>query len=183
MSVAAKMTAIADNIRSLLGISGKLGLDAMATNLGTERTNIDSAFAAVGNKGGTVPSSKVSGNLAAAIASIPAGAAVQRKADSFTTDGSGGATVNCGFKPDVVYIKGDRTTEDGVTAENSQAIVFSEDTRSNLCTAMYNNEGVVEAFWTRSDSGFSANMTEYNWDWEASAASGMTFNYVAIKYT
>lgn len=33
MSVATKMTAIADKIRSLLGISGAMGLDAMATNL------------------------------------------------------------------------------------------------------------------------------------------------------
>ena len=35
MSVNSKMTAIADKIRSLLGISGTLGLDSMATNLGT----------------------------------------------------------------------------------------------------------------------------------------------------
>ena len=33
MSVNSKMTAIADKIRSLLGISGALGMDAMATNL------------------------------------------------------------------------------------------------------------------------------------------------------
>ena len=35
MSVNSKMTAIADKVRTLLGISGKLGLDAMSTNLGT----------------------------------------------------------------------------------------------------------------------------------------------------
>lgn len=35
--------------------------------------NITAAFAAIGNKGGTVPSSKVSGNLATAINSIPEG--------------------------------------------------------------------------------------------------------------
>lgn len=34
MSVKAKMTAIADEIRELSGISGAMGLDAMATNLG-----------------------------------------------------------------------------------------------------------------------------------------------------
>lgn len=71
MSVNSKMTAIADTIRALLGLSGTMGLDAMATNLGTEQTNIANAFTAVGNKGGAVPSSKVSGNLASAIASIP----------------------------------------------------------------------------------------------------------------
>ena len=57
MSVNSKMTAIADKIRSLLGITGAMGLDAMATNLETEQTNVASAFSAVGDKGGTVPSS------------------------------------------------------------------------------------------------------------------------------
>lgn len=71
MSVNSKMTAIADKIRALLGISGAMGLDAMATHLGTEQTNVASAFAAIGSKGGTVPTSKVSGNLADAIRSIP----------------------------------------------------------------------------------------------------------------
>lgn len=35
MVVNSKMTAIADKIRDLLGISDKMGLDSMATNLGT----------------------------------------------------------------------------------------------------------------------------------------------------
>ena len=73
MSVNSAMTAIADEIRSILGISGSMGLDAMGTNLGTVRNDLTSAFAAVGNKGGTVPASKVSGNLAGAIASIVTG--------------------------------------------------------------------------------------------------------------
>lgn len=40
MSVNSKMTSIADKIRSLLGISGKLGLDAMDTNLETANTEV-----------------------------------------------------------------------------------------------------------------------------------------------
>lgn len=40
MSVNSKMTEIADKIRSLLGINGKLGLDAMATNLETANTEV-----------------------------------------------------------------------------------------------------------------------------------------------
>lgn len=35
MVVNSKMTAIADKIRDLLGISDKMGLDSMTTNLGT----------------------------------------------------------------------------------------------------------------------------------------------------
>lgn len=73
MSVNEKMTAIADKIRALLGISDTMGLDAMANNLVAEQTNVSAAFTAIGNKGGTVPPSKVSGNLASAIGTIPTG--------------------------------------------------------------------------------------------------------------
>ena len=40
MSINSKMTGIADRIRSLLGISGKLGLDAMNTNLETANEEV-----------------------------------------------------------------------------------------------------------------------------------------------
>ena len=42
MSVATKMTAIADKIRNLLGLSEKMGLDAIETNLGEVVTEVDS---------------------------------------------------------------------------------------------------------------------------------------------
>lgn len=73
MSVNSKMTAIADDIRSILGISGVMGLDAMKTNLDTVQNDLIGAFTAVSDKGGTIPASKVSGNLASAIASIVTG--------------------------------------------------------------------------------------------------------------
>ena len=41
MSVSSKMTAIANKISTLLGISGTMGLDAMATNLGTVQDEVD----------------------------------------------------------------------------------------------------------------------------------------------
>ncbi len=42
MSVNSKMTAIADRIRTLLGLSGTMGLDAMATNLQEANTVVNS---------------------------------------------------------------------------------------------------------------------------------------------
>lgn len=42
MSVSTKMTAIADKIRSLLGLTGTMGLDAMASNLGEVEDEVDS---------------------------------------------------------------------------------------------------------------------------------------------
>lgn len=79
MSIQSSMTAIANKIRAIRGITGTMGLSTMETNLTTVQTDINNAFTAVGNKKGTVPSSKVSGNLASAINSIPAGVELNYK--------------------------------------------------------------------------------------------------------
>ena len=105
MSINTAMTSIADRIRGLLGLTGTMGLDAIASNLAVEQANISDAFAAVSSKGGTVPDSQASGNLAAAIGTIPTGAAVQRKSGTFTTNTGGDSTVECGFQPDLVYLQ------------------------------------------------------------------------------
>lgn len=176
-----KMTTIAEKIRSLLGITGKMGLDAMATNLETEQANIDAAYAAISTKGGTVPSSKVSGNLASAIASISLGVDVQRNSGSFSTS-RGQATVNCGFKPDVVFVKGTSFSEDNILYNPSQSIVFSEDDRNIPLTTMHTSSGTLDLFWEQKSNGFSVNIYAYDLDWkEVSPPSSL--NYVAIKYT
>lgn len=41
MSLNSKMTAIADKIRALLGLTGTMGLDAMANHLGDAVTEVD----------------------------------------------------------------------------------------------------------------------------------------------
>lgn len=65
MSVNSKMTAIADEIRTLRGVAGKMGLDAMASNLDAANTTVDTqsnlleqAIAALEGKaaGGIIPS-------------------------------------------------------------------------------------------------------------------------------
>jgi hypothetical protein len=42
MSISSKMTAIADKVRALLGVSGKLGFDAIAENLEEAVVSCDS---------------------------------------------------------------------------------------------------------------------------------------------
>lgn len=108
MSVQSKMTAIASKIRALLGITETMGLDAMATNLEAVQTDLTTAFATVSNKGGTIPSLLVSGNLEAAINSIPTGASNNSPysyAEEFIwTAPSGGETIyiphSLGVEPD-----------------------------------------------------------------------------------
>lgn len=185
MSVNSKMKAVADKIRSLLGIDGTMGLDAMASNLGTVQTNIASAFTAVANKGGTVPSFKVVGNLAGAINSIPSGVAVQRAAGSFTTNGNGFATVNVGFQPDIILITG--MILDGYNFEFHSAVVFSESTRSDMIqsSASYSNEFPFGVFfnWARETTGFITDVTAFDSSWGQSKVANTTFNCVVMKYT
>ena len=183
MSVNSKVTAIADKIRALLGLSGKMGLDAMATNLGTEQTNIANAFTAVGNKGGTVPSSKVSGNLATAINSIPIGATIQRKTGSFTTDSSGKATVNCGFKPDAVFLTG-KAASSSDTVHTGAAFYDG-----NITTVRSYFSGSSRTY-VRSDytvkqtsNGFTVEGKRLNTSFTSSADSKRSVGYIAIKYT
>ena len=184
-----KMTAIADKIRSLMGIEDKMGLDVMATNLETEQTNVESAFAAVGNKGGTVPSSKVSSNLASAISSIPVGNAIQTKTGSFTTNSQGTATVtDLGFKPDFVAIDGGTyvgSYGSGTKVFNGAAFTAGNVNKSSLTiTPLANSQHILtDIILTQTDSGFS--VTAKNWaaDWTESICANRTLSYVAVKYT
>lgn len=182
MSVKSKMTAIADKIRALLGISGTMGLDAMSANLATIQTDISGAFTAVGNKGGTVPSSKVSGNLASAINSIPAGVTVRTTSGSFSTDSNGTATVNCGFQPDLVYV-----TQGYVYQVNgylvSANLAFHESSNKKLYTSFWNEDDVItDIFATRNANGFSVEMVTYDGSWNPSPYNA-EFEYTAVKYT
>lgn len=83
MSVNSKMTAIADGIRALNGGTAALGLDAMATALGVEKTNVEAALAALAEKG-VDTSGKGLADIAGLIASIEAGGGAQVATGSVT---------------------------------------------------------------------------------------------------
>lgn len=108
MSVNSKMTAIADQIRALLGLTGTMGLDEMATHLGTEQSNVTAALAAIADKGVTVPDGSNSDSLAALIAAIEAG-------------GGGGTAVPVSMK-DVNFYDYDGTLVASYTLAEAQAL-------------------------------------------------------------
>lgn len=174
-----KMTAIADKIRSILGITGKMGLDAMASNLETEQSNIAAAFTSVESKGGAVPESKVSGNLASAILGIPEGAEIKRKRGTFSTK-SGSATVDCGFTPDLFYF-----TTNG-TADNylmTGCLAFEAANQTKLTTTVWDeNDNFIDVFGTRNATRVSISAVSYDASWDENSYSG-AFSYVAVKYT
>lgn len=181
MSVNSKMKAIADQIRSLLGISGDMGLDEMATNLVTEQINVVNAFASVGNKGGTVPDSKVSANLVAAIESIPTGVTVQKTSGFFTTK-KGSANITCGFQPDIFFFT-QNELYDG--HEMTGCFAFAECSNPRASTSIWDkNEDIIDVIATRSATGVSLTMYTFEdyVNWEETYYNG-TFDYVAVKYT
>ena len=179
-----KMTVIADSIRSLLGLTEAMGLDAMATNLGTEQTNIADAFTAVGNKGGTVPESKVSGNLASAIDTILTGATIQRKTGSFTTTSSGAASVDCGFKPDAVFIYASRSSDTSRVYYAGVSFLEYGITSVNTILCGPDNSYPFSTYtFTQSNSGFSVSAKKLSTSWSESADANRTINYVAVKYS
>ena len=182
MSVNSKMTAIADKIRSLLGITGTMGLDEMATNLGTEQTNVEGAFTAIGDKGGTVPTAKVSGNLASAVASIPEGVTVQKKTGTVTTSYAGTASANVGFKPDIVAF--DFGSMDG--NYNYSGVMFAEANRTSLMVVAPPTSTsyiLTSLTVTQTSNGFSLTAKKLSTSFSESNEASRTLNYIAIKYT
>lgn len=106
MSVNSKMTAIADKIRGLRGITGQMGLDAMATHLATVQSQISAALTTLSDMGVSVPAGATAGNLSALIATLtPRFTNVLRKAvDSSGNPYNGGK----GFKENY-YMNGSTT--------------------------------------------------------------------------
>lgn len=178
-----KMTTIADKIRSLLGITGKMGLDAMATNLETEKANIESAFSAVGSKGGTIPESKTSGNLASAIETIFTGVSVQMKSGTVTGVNGYSKTVDCGFKPDVVLFIG-RHPYDNSAFHAGVDFHNSEQTNINTMFAPPNLSFIFTAIYvTQTSSGFQIRAIKLDNSMNESDESNRSIDYIAIKYT
>lgn len=143
---------------------------------------ISDAFTVIGNKGGTVPSSKVSGNLASAINSIPAGVTVQKRTGTFTTNSSGQATINCGFTPDLVVVYGS-THNNG---EWNFTFAFSEKATSyeDLVCQIQNTTGTLIGIASKATNGFSLQVNGFGWDWSGTTAgNNKQFSYTTVKYT
>ena len=137
---------------------------------------ISDAFTVIGNKGGTVPSSKVSGNLATAINSIPTGVTVQRVTGTIT----GGKTINCGFKPDLVSIKVPEAGEDGWF---HPAAAFTEIGMDKDILQAEVMDGFYYFCLTRTNSGFTCDwISFFDFDFNASEVTGK-YQFTAIKYT
>ena len=127
-----KMTAIADQIRKLIGVTGTMGLDAMATNVTTANTAVTSAKTAITNKGVTVPSSADVTDLATYIAKIVTGSTGYKMASGSKTLSSSvesiSITHNLGVTPKLVVFF-------------PFSVVASAGTSANVTLVVYNGVG------------------------------------------
>lgn len=145
------------------------------------KQNVSAAFTAIGNKGGTVPSSKVSGNLASAIQSIPEGATVQRKNGTFTTNGDDYVSVDCGFSPDVLILFAPETNGEG--EYYNMAFPFGETGETEHRAQCEIMEGIVYCGVTKQTNGFRLDFCNFfTFDWEYQETI-YNLTYLAIKYT
>ena len=140
---------------------------------------VSDAFTTIGNKGGTVPSSKVSGNLATAIQSIPEGVTVKVVEGSVTTNTSGNATINCGFKPDLIVFTSNFLHDFSVSFyDKSVGIVLYP-------LVWANEEGkLAECGVTVTNTGATlSGLVLYGTNWIETVQRSKVLNYTAIKFT
>lgn len=143
------------------------------------QTAVTNAYTVIANKGGTVPSQKVSGNLASAIDSIPAGTTVLRSEGWFVE----GETINCGFKPDLVSVMIPEAGEDGWF---HPAAAFHETGMDELLLQAEVMEGFFYFGLVRTSTGFTVDFISfYDWEWnyEDYDYDKQEFQFTAVKYT
>lgn len=98
---------------------------------------------------------------------------------------NGYASVNCGFKPDMVYITQGYTfsDEDNNTVIAGACFPFTDSGREYInCLIHDRNDDFIEFFVNRTSNGFEVYTCSIDTSWNDTAYIG-SFNYTAVKYT
>lgn len=190
MSLKTKMTAIADKIRTLLGITDAMGLDAMANNIQTAQNEVEdqaSLIAQLQNvlaikSAGIVPSGDfvIDANgiydvtqYANALVKVPFTTVETRRGQFIKEYMSGDLNVEIGFVPDVVQIipTGYEDRDDG-----SGSVFFYRDTigslRLNTADVDFEIRLIPDGFCV-STMGTHGSVTAFD----------HPFYYIAVKFT
>lgn len=118
-----------------------------------------------------------------AVNGISVGVTVQRKTGTVRTDKNGDATVNCGFKPDVVAFEAE-----GHLYPVFSGLMFAEANETTL--EMYTRPADTANYFVSAlsvnitETGFSIiDATKISYSIEQAVDSYRTFTYTALKYT
>lgn len=115
--------------------------------------------------------------------SISGPAQAQQYEGTFTTDASGNATVNCGFKPDAVLIK---VSHDDTYECNLNCIFAgAESPGLTQCAITWNSDytSIYEADFSQLSNGFYVEIYGYSANWQSFEIPNATYSFVAVKYT
>lgn len=139
---------------------------------------------AIRKKGGTSASMSFPNGFSSAINAISTGVTVQRKSGTFTTNSSGAATVNCGFKPDAVFFTG--TNPMSNNSAFHAGVAFTEVGVNSIETIFVPpSTGYLFASFvtTQATSGFTVKGFRVSTSLQTSTDSNHTVNYIAVKYS
>lgn len=147
-------------------------------------SDLSSIANAIRKKGGTSASMSFPNGFSSAINAISTGVTVQRKSGTFTTNRSGEATVNCGFKPDAVFFTG--TIQNNNNSPCHAGVAFTDVGVNRMETffippsASYLFSSFVT---TQSTSGFTVTAVRVSPSIQVDNDGNRTVNYIAVKYS
>lgn len=135
-----------------------------------------------------VPDSGYDGMSKVTVGAASGGAEVKTATGSITTSSSGTATVNCGFKPDLVIFHIANFTTDGESYESVIALPFEASKSSNgnnmfNCAAENSTFSSFIACWPESITNTGVSVGFYRYSSSPGYVSNKTYNWTAIKYT
>ena len=112
------------------------------------------------------------------------GAEVQQKSGTFRTSSSGTATVNCGFKPDAVFVTG--TVSGGYNTTYHGGAAFTAGSQTNVTSYIPSSSTSYifsYLYITQTSTGFSVTAKRMSTSFAESNDTNRTISYIAIKYT
>lgn len=145
-------------------------------------SDLTSVADAIRAKGGISDSLSFPTGMVSAINSIPTGVTVQTASGSAKTSSRGLLTLNIGFEPDLIVLK--VGTVSGYEFNLNLALTEKWTSSKAGCTSWHGDEYVYEAY-VNSIGTTSTSLYVYGYDssWNSGAASNITFNWKAVKYT
>lgn len=144
--------------------------------------DLTSVADAIRAKGGITGEIAFPSGMVTAINNISTGATVKTASGSAKTSSRGLITLNIGFKPDLIVLK--VGTVNGYEYNLNLSLTEKWTSSKAGCTSWYGENYVYEAY-VNNVGNTSTSLYIYGYDssWKSGAASGVTFDWKAVKYT
>lgn len=164
-----------------------MALDKAVDSVALE-ADLTSVADAIRTKSNTTANLAFPDEFVNAVNSISTGVNVQVKTGSITTSSSGTATVNCGFRPDLLVFHIANFNADGESYESVIALPIAASKSSsgkNLDNCAVENSSFASFIecWPESITNTGVSVGFYRYSSSPGYVSRKTYNWTAIKYT